>query len=98
MLVNGKELYMLDSVEEMYSIFDDESYKNSIPYKDKNYISKRYFQHPIYKYKLYGIGREDVKTVLVLREISCNGGKVARIVDVLGDEKELAYIGNAILF
>lgn len=91
-----KKLYLINSVEDMYAVFDDESYKNRFTYKDRSYIDKRYFRHPIYQYKLYSIGKENVKTVLVLREISCNGGKIARIVDVLGDENELAYIGNSI--
>lgn len=91
-----KGLNLLHSVEDMYKIFDDENYKKFIPYKDRGYIEKRYFNHPIYKYDLYSIGSEDVKTVLVMREISANGGKIARIVDVLGDTTELAYIGKAI--
>ncbi len=91
-----KGLYPVFSIEEMYSKFDDESFKKRITYKDRNYVAKRYFEHPIYNYKLYSIGTENVKTVLVMREVSCNGGKIIRIVDVLGDEKELAYIGQAV--
>lgn len=91
-----KGLYRVHSVEEMYIVFDDENFKNRITYKDRGYIEKRYFEHPIYHYRLYSIGKESVKTILVLREISHDGGKIARIVDVLGDEKELAYVGDAI--
>ena len=88
-----KELHKYADAEEMYYKFDDNNFQNRLPYKDRWYVEKRYFKHPIYKYQMWGI--ED-KTVLVGREIVYNGSKVLRIVDILGTVDELQYVGKAL--
>lgn len=68
-------------------------YSNYIPKKDKNYFIKRYFQHPIYKYKIFGIYKDiQLISLLVTREVCINDSKIIRIVDYLGNEKYLLYI------
>ncbi|MEH7504134.1 hypothetical protein V7152_19330, partial [Neobacillus drentensis] len=63
-------------------------------YKDQNYIKKRYFEHPFYQYQVFGIGKEDATTsLLITREISINHSKVLRIIDFIGAEEDIAGIG-----
>lgn len=81
------------NTDEMYRTFDDESFKTRIPYKDRWFIEKRYFNHPVYQYKLYGIGD---KTVLAGREVSVNDAVIFRITDILGDCSELYKAGMAL--
>lgn len=71
--------------------------KNPKPLKEAWYFEKRYFNHPIYQYHVYGLQYEDtVNTILVMREINIEGHKIVRIVDVLGEYSNLQYIGGEI--
>ncbi len=86
-----------NTISEMYKNFNEEKFKLRKPYKDFWYINKRYFNHPIYSYKLLGIQKETITdTVLVCRSIEQNNSKVLRIVDILGDCEQIAYIGSAL--
>ena len=87
------ELTLYKSIGEMYSRFDDNEFKRRRPYKDPWYVERRYFSHPIYDYKLYGIGS---RAVIVCREVEAEGKRVIRIVDILGDPLQIRYAGNAL--
>lgn len=78
--------------------FDISSFSDALPYKDTWYIEKRYYNHPVYHYKVLGIDNNlgQIKSILITREVACNGAKVLRIVDFIGDYTQLAGIGNAI--
>lgn len=88
-----KKLVRFESAESMYYHFDDSSFQHRKPYKDKWYVNRRYFSHPIYRYELYGISD---KTVLVCREVSVEGSKAFRIVDILGDPAQIRFVGEAL--
>lgn len=68
--------------------------KESSPYKSRKYISHRYFTHPIYKYDVYVITKDEqlADAAIVVRIQECNNSRVMRVIDVLGDYGELAYI------
>ena len=66
---------------------------NFIPYKDRSYFLKRFFDHPIYNYKIYGICIEGIiKSLIVTRVISLDGSQVLRIMDFIGDENHITFI------
>ena len=70
--------------------FNNQEY---IPYKDKNYFIKRYLNHPVYNYMVYGIYKGSILTsLIVMREVTINDSKILRIVDYFGDEKPIEYI------
>jgi len=72
--------------------FDNKDY---IPHKDKAYFIKRYFNHPTYKYTTYGIYVGDhLNSLIVTREIEVGDSRILRIMDYLGDEKDIVYISN----
>ena len=78
--------------DELNFNFDSQEY---IPHKDKSYFIKRYFNHPIYKYDVYGIFKEKILTsVIVTREIAVENSRILRIMDYLGDENEITYISK----
>ena len=55
------------------------------PFKSKTYLINRFAKHPVYHYHFYGIyAGNDLKTILVGKFVEINGGKILRIVDVLG--------------
>ena len=87
-----------DFFSDLQAYFDIASFSDSLPYKDSWYIEKRYFNHPIYQYKVVGIvnSLRQINSILITREIECNGVKILRIVDFIGDYNQLSEIDNAI--
>lgn len=81
------------SIKDFKQNFRCSRFIRRIPYKDEEYIQKRYFCHPVYGYKLLGIAND---TVLIGREVEANENKAFRIVDVLGDVNGIKYIGSAL--
>lgn len=86
-----------DNINELMHDFNFEIRKSVRPYKDSWYINKRFFNHPIYKYKVYGVCSLKSKTeaIIIGREIICNDSKIFRIVDYLGDERFFAGLFDA---
>ena len=86
--------------EEMTSAMDMEEYKNSSPkpYKENWYIRKRYFNHPVYKYYAFGIEKDDSKVYATFfyRVQECNGSRVIKLVDCIGDCRDFSLIGSVL--
>jgi len=77
----------IDSLAAAYS-FDEKTEKT--PYKSRPYIDWRYFKHPVYDYKVYGVlSGERISSYLVTRTLKANGKKSLRIVDFVGEEMNL---------
>ncbi len=65
--------------------------KTKVPYKDKTYLQHRYFNHPVYQYDVYGIERSGVcRSFVIMREVAVNGSRMAKIVDFIGEDEDLA--------
>ena len=78
--------------------FQFEKYKHNIPYKNRAYFIKRYFQHPIYQYDVVGIyNSKSLIGVFVMRVQAYNGAKILRIVDFVGEETSIHCFGKFIL-
>lgn len=80
----------VDSFFYMDKYISDEYLQTKIPYKDKVYLKHRYFEHPKYKYDVYAIVKEQRRSFVVLREVSANGAKIAKIVDFIGEDEDLS--------
>ena len=91
----GKQLVSFESYDKLTACFNPEKYKERIPYKSPQYIDKRYFNHPFYVYKVFGIAdvKGKVNSILVAREVAQNGAKVLRVVDFIGNEADLTGLG-----
>lgn len=83
--------FILEKNELTYEVADevpniDESFFNSYPKKNKEYLDNRYVKHPRYDYKFLIMYRDDViLSVSVFREIYVDGVKISRIVDGFGE-------------
>ena len=56
------------------------------PRKTVEFLRNRYMRHPVYHYDYFGLYHESsLKAIFVTRDCVGNGGKVIRIVDVLGE-------------
>jgi N-acetylglutamate synthase-like GNAT family acetyltransferase len=74
--------------------FDFNQFQDLIPFKNGEYFVKRYFNHPIYTYKILGIFNEsNLESILVTREEKYNNSKILRIVDFFGNEQTLIELG-----
>lgn len=63
------------------------------PFKSKIYLINRFAKHPVYKYHFYGIyDGEKLSSILIGKFVDINGGKILRIVDVLGSLEEVGNI------
>jgi len=64
-----------------------------VPSKSKGFIINRYYNHPIYKYKIYGfINKNILEAVLVLRPIEILGTVVLRLVDYYGANETISLL------
>lgn len=72
--------------------------RNVVPYKSEMYIRKRYFEHPIYEYYIYGLVNitGEVDAAVVFRIQECNSSKALRIIDFLGDYSQIYRIMRGI--
>lgn len=61
------------------------SYADNALKKEDWYLKKRYFEHPVYKYEVFGVVDEESKLVIIAREQLANESKCIRIVDLIGD-------------
>ena len=87
--------FSFKELQEAELIFEFEKYKNNIPYKDKPYFAKRYFNHPIYTYKIYGVFyKKYITTLLVTREEKVRNSRVLRIVDYIGKDSDLKFVSK----
>jgi hypothetical protein len=78
-----------------FESFDFDFFKKFIPFKDYKYFSKRYLNHPIYKYEIYGIYKQNIlSSLIVTRRVETNDSKVLRIVDYIGDFSDFSKIGE----
>lgn len=82
------EFVRLDTWESVMENFDFDGYtKESKPYKEAWYIKKRYFDHPIYDYDVYGLMTPSGKVglMMIFRIIKVNGINVVRLIDCIGN-------------
>ena len=92
-----RELILIDDLKFLKNNFNFEKYQNNIPYKDYEYIKKRYFNYPIFKYNVYGIkdfNSSEIYSLIITRNISHNSSQIIRIVDYIGNEIDISYISK----
>jgi len=72
--------------------FDSQDY---IPHKNKKYFIKRYYNHPIYNYTVYGVyTKKSLTSLIVTREVIVNDSKILRIMDFIGNEVDILYVSK----
>lgn len=90
------ELVKVRSLDELkeYFNFDSMAIRSHIPRKSMNYIDRRYFRHPIYRYIVYALCRNKSKatTVFIFRVQDCNDSHALRLIDCVGDYENIQYI------
>lgn len=90
-----KEVGSIDELREIFN-FEADELQLQVPFKSEWYIEKRYFKHPIYRYKIYALVGNDQKatSIIVLRVQDCNDSHALRWIDYIGDYENISYITN----
>lgn len=88
------DIERVTTIDALDSRFDYSRLDDKIPYKDRWYIKHRYFDHPIYSYKLYVAKDSSDEVIIATREQEYLDSKVLRLVDVIGDELLLGKLGS----
>lgn len=84
--------------KEIEANFDFTRFKENVPYKDGWYINKRFFNHPVYTYKVYGVynrkcGLDNVIDALTtFKKVVIGERSVLRLVDFTGDKAVIPYL------
>jgi len=91
-----RKLKYVKTFDELERLYDFTQNKNANPYKDAWCIKHRYFDVPHHKYKVYIIENEGEKnrSLIVMREVQVKGNKICKIVDFIGEDSDMSYIGN----
>ena len=88
-----KSDWHLHEIEDINAISDDVVRAYYRPFKSKTYLINRFAKHPVYHYHFYGIyDGNELKAILVGKFVEINGGKIFRIVDVLGSLEEVGCL------
>jgi hypothetical protein len=95
------EISLVENISSFYKAFDtvSSSVKKVFPLKDIDYFRHRFFEHPIYSYKIFFIYSKYTKgskSFFVCREVEQFETKILRIVDFIGDEVYFAGIARAL--
>lgn len=93
----GISLISLNTAEEFREQVILDEIAKDYPRRSLRYIKHRYYEHPYYTYKIWGLrGNDGVRSVIVAREENVKEAKVLRIVDFLGRDEDLACVGKAL--
>ena len=83
--------------DELESKFDFDNYTKKVkPYKESWYIKKRYYEHPIYEYDVYGLldNNNKVELIVVFRVVKLNNANVVRLIDCIGDFTNMGMLSG----
>ena len=81
-------------IAELEKEYDFSINGDDIPFKDKWYVERRYFDHPIYQYHICGLrSGNKVQALMIYREQVYNDSVAIRIVDYIGRHKPFKGLG-----
>lgn len=88
------ELKEIEEEEEFLKYYIPEKREDKIA-KSAEYMVHRYFRNPKYKYRIYQLSEEGKLTpsFLIVRRQQTNDSNILRIIDFVGDESLLQYVG-----
>jgi hypothetical protein len=94
--ISGNRLIPIPTFEHALRWFDFDKLPDTVIYKDAWYMKRRYYEHPYYKFHVWGIRRASgvVEALLITRVVRCKNTLILRIVDFWGDEEALIGIGS----
>lgn len=93
-VLDGVRMVLLGTPEEFMKEMNLDEISRDYPRKSPAYIIHRYYNHPYYKYQIYGLkDKGGMRCAVVGREEVVEGVKVFRLVDLFGREEKLVACG-----
>ena len=78
------------TIQELEHSFGFARFLNKTPNKDFEYFKKRFFEHPIYNYEVYGVFKgTEILSLLAVRLARYGASSCLRIVDFYGQEETM---------
>lgn len=95
-MISSKKLMPMPTMELLRSCFDFNALPDVFIYKDAWYVEHRYFQHPYFRFNVWGIEESpgNITGFIVGRVVRCNEAACLRIVDFFGPDNALEGIGS----
>jgi len=91
---HGFSVKLIKDTDELLS-FDFAKYTDILPFKDYEYIKKRFFTYPIYKYDVYALFNKDkIENIFICRLTEHNGAFAYRVVDFYGAETYMQIMSD----
>lgn len=94
----GYRIELINNISEMQAIIPESQLMGGTPRKSYQYISWRYFKHPIFKYDIWKVLNPygDACAILITREEHANGETACKIIDFYGEANILGFITAAL--
>jgi hypothetical protein len=90
-ITNTKKIFKKLNINDLKKNFNFEKYLYYKPYKNFNYFKKRFFDHPIYKYDIYGVfEKSNLSSILVIRVVRYKKSTCMRIIDFYGSDSSFS--------
>lgn len=81
------EVRELLDMGELRACIDLGALPDVVPHKDEWYVQHRFFEHPVYRYRVFALGADGAAgAVCVVRLQEASGACCLRIVDYIGDQ------------
>ena len=91
----GLQLVGFEFFDDLAQKFDFRRYQETVPYKDSWYFRKRYFEHPVYSYRVFGLQtKEGINSLIVTRFENFADSNCLRIIDFIGRDPDLRGLAN----
>lgn len=96
---NRYEFKRIQTAEEL-SVFDWNRFTGQVPFLDQWYITRRYVNHPVYHYEIYGAVSENgnMDALFIFRRVEVGDRAALRLIRFVGDQRVLSgsydYIGD----
>ena len=88
------KIKLLPTAEKLEHFFDFSSVEDCWPYKDFWYYNRRFYEHPIYQYEVWGLSGENTKAFFVTRVLHYLNHAALSIVDYAGDASLFSQCGQ----
>ena len=91
---DAQKLKKITDGKQVDNLFDFEHKITTYPFKDGWYVRHRFFQHPVYQYDTYAImqNESEASALVVIRKVKHADHNVLRIVDYMGEIKNLKNV------
>ncbi len=90
--IRDHSVYRFEEIGDPRSLrdFPFTAYTELGPQKDWTYLYKRFFEHPIYRYRTFLLSKQsEAVNIVVCREAQHAGASALRVVDFYGDERHM---------